>query len=182
MTPAGSHGHNRRRMEVPMPTKKLREFLDSQGIPYMTISHAVAYTAKEIAALTHISNKELAKTVVIKIDSELAMAVLPASYEVDLSSLRAATGARSVSLAKESEFKDRFPECEIGAMPPFGNLYGMAVYVDENLTKDEDIAFNAGSHNELIQVSYADFERLVKPTVLKFSVLPDMESMGAWHL
>ena len=165
-----------------MPAKKLLEFLDSQGIPYMTISHAVAYTAKEIAALTHISNKELAKTVIVKIDSTLAMAVLPATYEVDLSSLRAATGARSVTLAKESEFRERFPECEIGAMPPFGNLYGMTVYVDESLTKDKDIAFNAGSHNELIQVSYADFERLVKPTVLKFSELPDMESMGAWHL
>jgi Ala-tRNA(Pro) deacylase len=119
-----------------MPAKKLREFLNSQNIPYMTISHAVAYTAKEIAALTHISNKELAKTVIVKIDSALAMAVLPASYDIDLSSLRVATGARSVSLAKESEFKDRFPECEIGAMPPFGNLYGMAVYVDESLTKD----------------------------------------------
>jgi Ala-tRNA(Pro) deacylase len=165
-----------------MPAKKLREFLNSQNIPYMTISHAVAYTAKEIAALTHISNKELAKTVIVKIDSTLAMAVLPASYDVDLSSLRVATGARSVSLAKESEFKDRFPECEIGAMPPFGNLYGMAVYVDESLTKDKDIAFNAGSHNELLQVCYADFERLVKPTVLKFSGLPDMESMGVWHL
>jgi len=165
-----------------MPAKKLREFLDSQGISYMTISHAVAYTAKEIAALTHISNKELAKTVIVKIDSTLAMAVVPASYEVDLSSLRVATGARSVSLAKESEFRDRFPECEIGAMPPFGNLYGMAVYVDESLTKDKDIAFNAGSHNELLQVCYADFARLVKPTVLKFSELPDMESMGAWHL
>lgn len=107
------------------------------------------------------------------------MAVLPASYDVDISSLRAATDARSVSLAKESEFKDRFPECEIGAMPPFGNLYEMAVYVDESLTKDKDIAFNAGSHNELIQVSYADFERLVKPTVLKFSELPDVASTGA---
>ena len=148
----------------------------------MTISHAVAYTAREIAALTHISNKELAKTVMVKIDSELVMAVLPASYDVDLSSLRTATGARSVSLAKEAEFKDRFPECEIGAMPPFGNLYGMPVYVDESLTKDKDIAFNAGSHNELLQVCYADFERLVKPTVLKFSELPDMESIGAWHL
>ncbi len=165
-----------------MPAKKLREFLESQGVPYVTISHAVAYTAKEIAALTHISNRELAKTVIVKIDSDLAMAVLPASYEVDLSSLRAAIGARGVSLAKESEFKDRFPECEIGAMPPFGNLYGMAVYVDESLTKDKDIAFNAGSHNELIQVFYSDFERLVKPTVLKFSELPDMESIGAWHL
>jgi len=165
-----------------MPAKKLLEFLDSEGIAYTTISHAVAYTAKEIAALTHISNKELAKTVIVKIDSTLAMAVLPAAYEVDLSSLRAATGARSVTLAKESEFRERFPECEIGAMLPFGNLYGMTVYVDESLTKDKDIAFNAGSHNELIQVSYADFERLVKPTVLKFSELPDMESMGAWHL
>ncbi|MGB9073237.1 MAG: YbaK/EbsC family protein [Terriglobales bacterium] len=165
-----------------MPTRKLREFLDGQGIPYAATSHAVAYTAKEIAALTHVSSKELAKTVIVKIDSALAMAVLPASYEVDLSLLRVATGARTVSLAKETEFKDRFPECEIGAMPPFGNLYGMAVYVDESLTKDKDIAFNAGSHNELLQVSYADFERLVRPTVLKFSGLPDVESLGAWHL
>ena len=165
-----------------MPAKRLREFLDGQGIPYVAISHPVAYTTREIAALTHISNKELAKTVIVKIDSELAMAVLPASYEVDLSLLRAATGARGVSLAKESEFKDRFPECEIGAMPPFGNLYGMAVYVEESLTKDKDIAFNAGSHHELLQVSYADFERLVNPKVLKFSGLPDVGSLGAWHL
>jgi len=165
-----------------VPTKKLKEFLDQQGTKYVTMSHPVAYTAQEIAALTHISNKELAKAVIVKIDSALAMAVLPASYGVDLSLLRAATGARTVSLAKEAEFKDRFPECEIGAMLPFGNLYGMAVYVDESLTKDKDIAFNAGSHSELLQVSYADFERLVMPTVLKFSGLPDVESLGAWHL
>src|SRR5262249_29284499 len=169
-------------MEVARPTKKLREFLDHEGVPYVASSHPVAYTAKEIATLTHISNKELAKTVIVKIDSALAMAVLPASYEVDLSLLRAATRARSVSLAKEAEFKDRFPECEIGAMPPFGNLYGMAVYVDESFTKAKDIAFNAGSHIELLQVSYADFERLVKPKILKFSGLPDVGSLGAWHL
>ncbi len=165
-----------------MPIKKLREFLDGQAIKYVTISHPVAYTAQEIAALTHISKKEMAKTVIVKIDGALAMAVLPASYEVDLSLLRAAAGARTISLAKEIEFKDQFPECEIGAMPPFGNLYGMAVYVDESLAKDKDIAFNAGSHNELLQVSYADFERLVKPTVLKFAGLPDVDSLGAWHL
>jgi Ala-tRNA(Pro) deacylase len=165
-----------------MPTKKLREFLNSQNVPYMTVAHSVAYTAKEIAALTHISNKELAKTVIVRIDGAMAMAVLPASYDVDLVALRAAIGAKSVTLAKESEFKDRFPECDIGAMPPFGNLYGMAVYVDESLTKDKDIAFNAGTHEELLQVSYADFARLVNPTVLKFSELPDLESMGAWHL
>ena len=119
---------------------------------------------------------------IVKIDSALAMAVLPASYEVDLSLLRAATGARRVSLAKEAEFKDQFPECEIGAMPPFGNLYGMTVYVDESLTKDKDIAFNAGSHYELLQVDYADFDRLVKPRVVSFAGLQNVESVGAWHL
>ena len=165
-----------------MPAKRLREFLDSYNIAYMTMPHAVAYTAKEIAALTHISNKELAKTVIVKIDGTMAMAVLPASYDVDLSALRGGTGAKSVILARESEFRDRFPECDIGAMPPFGNLYGMAVYVDESLTKDKDIAFNAGTHEELLQVSYADFARLVNPTVFRFSELPDLESMGAWHL
>jgi len=165
-----------------MPAKKLREFLNSQNVAYVTVPHSVAYTAKEIAALTHISIKELAKTVIVRIDGTMAMAVLPASYDVDLGALRAAIGAKSVTLAKESEFKDRFPECDIGAMPPFGNLYGMAVYVDESLTKDKDIAFNAGTHEELLQVSYADFARLIKPTVLRFSELPDVESMGAWHL
>jgi len=165
-----------------MPAEKLREFLDHQGIKYRAIPHQVAYTSRQTATVTHVPNKELAKTVIVKIDGVLAMAVLPASYAVDLSLLKAAIGARSVSLAKESEFKDRFPECEIGAMPPFGNLYGMAVYVDESLTKDKDIAFNAGSHYELLQISYADFEQLVKPTVLSFSGLADVESIGAWHL
>ena len=165
-----------------MPTKKLREFLDSQGIKYMAIPHQVAYTARQTAAVTHIPNKELAKTVIVKIDGLLAMAVLPASNEVDLSLLRAAIGANNVSLAKETEFKDQFPECEIGAMPPFGNLYGMTVYVDESLTKDTNIAFNAGSHYELLQVAYADFERLVKPRVVSFAALRAVESVGAWHL
>ncbi|HTT21308.1 MAG TPA: YbaK/EbsC family protein [Candidatus Sulfotelmatobacter sp.] len=165
-----------------MPAKRLRAFLDTHNVAYLTMPHAVAYTAKEIAALTHISNKELAKTVIVKIDGTMAMAVLPSSYDVDLSALRGGTGARSVTLAKESEFKGQFPECDIGAMPPFGNLYGMAVYVDESLTKDKDTAFNAGTHDELPQVSYTDFARLVTPTVLKFAELPDLESMGAWHL
>ena len=165
-----------------MPTKRLREFLDNQGIKYVAIPHQVAYTAQQTAALTHLSRKELAKTVIVKIDGSLAMAVLPASHEVDLSLLRVAIGANNVSLAKETEFKDRFPECEIGAMPPFGNLYGMAVYVDESLTRDKDIAFNAGSHYELLQVAYTDFERLVKPKVVSFAGLRDLESVGAWHL
>jgi Ala-tRNA(Pro) deacylase len=153
-----------------MPARKLKEYLDSQNVTYESIPHSTVYTAQGIAALTHIPGRELAKSVMVKIDDALAMAVLPASSHADLSLLKEGTGAETIGLAHESEFKDRFPDCEIGAMPPFGNLYGIPVFVDEGLTKDEEIAFNAGSHNELIRVSYADFERLVKPTVLKFSI------------
>ena len=151
-----------------MPVQKLKEFLDSQNIKYVAISHSKAYTAQGIAALTHISGKELAKTVIMKIDDALAMAVLPASYNVDLSLLKAATGAKTVALAGETEFKDQFPGCETGAMPPFGNLYGMPVFADESLARDK-IALNAGTHSELIRLSWEDFVRLVKPRVLKFS-------------
>jgi Ala-tRNA(Pro) deacylase len=165
-----------------MAMKKLREFLDSHNIQYVTIPHPVAYTAQGTAALAHVPSKELAKTVIVKIDGALAMAVLPASYEVNLSLLRAGSRAETLGLAKESEFKESFPDCEIGAMPPFGNLYGMAVFVDESLTEDREIVFNAGSHSELIRLSYQDFEKLVRPTVLKLSAPPDMELLGAWHL
>lgn len=152
-----------------MPLTKLREFLDSNKIAYVVISHSVAYTAQGIAALAHIPGKELAKTVMVKLDGELAMAVLPASALVDLPKLRAAAGAGAIALASEAEFRDRFPDCETGAMPPFGNLYGMAVFVDAKLAQDKEIAFNAGSHRELMRLAYADFERLVKPTVVSFA-------------
>lgn len=151
-----------------MPLTKLREFLDNYNVPYVVISHSVAYTAQGIAALAHIPGKELAKTVIIKLDNELAMAVLPASYLVDTVMLRA-TGARTVEIATEREFKDRFPDCEVGAMPPFGNLYGMRVFVDTSLTKDKEIAFNAGSHRELVRMAFQDFVRLVEPKILPFA-------------
>jgi Ala-tRNA(Pro) deacylase len=153
-----------------MPAKKLKEFLDSHNVKYQSIIHSTAYTAQEIAALVHIKGQELAKTVIAKVDDKMAMAVLPASRQVDLSSLRAAAGARSVVLAIEAEFRGRFPECETGAMPPFGNLFGMTVFADESLTRDKEIAFNAGTHNELIRLSYTDFARLVEPKVAKFSI------------
>ena len=98
------------------------------------------------------------------------MSVLPASAKVDFELLKKATGSGKVEIASEKEFKDMFPECEVGAMPPFGNLYGMDVFVAESLTEDEDISFNAGSHRELVKMAYKDFERLVKPKVTKFSV------------
>ncbi len=152
-----------------MPVKKLTEFLDSQKVKYVTTSHSAAYTAQEIAASAHISGYQLAKAVMVKLDDGVAMAVVPASYKVDLDRLKNAAGAKRVSLASEQEFRGMFPECELGAMPPFGNLYGVDVFVDQSLTKDEEIAFNAGSHTELIKMSYKDFERLAKPRVAKFA-------------
>jgi len=151
-----------------MPFNHLRRYLDENHVRYVVISHSKAYTAQGIAAVAHISGKELAKTVILKLDGALAMAVLPASYQIDLRALKKATGVNSAELASEHEFKQHFPDCETGAMPPFGNLYSMPVYVDETLTEDEEIAFNAGSHLELIRLAYADFERLVKPLALRF--------------
>jgi Ala-tRNA(Pro) deacylase len=152
-----------------MPITKLREFLDGHKVKYVVISHSPAYTAQQVAASAHIPGKELAKTVMVKVDGALAMAVLPASNQVDLGGLKKAAGASKVELATEAEFKDAFPECEIGAMPPFGNLYGMNVFVTPALTQDEEIAFNAGSHTELIRLAYQDFQKLVKPQVAEFT-------------
>ena len=155
-----------------MPAQKLKEFLDSQQVKYVTISHSAAFTAQEIASLAHIRGRELAKTVIVKVDGKMAMAVLPASHKVDTALLKTVAGAAAVELATELEFKSLFPDCEAGAMPPFGNLYGLQVFVEESLAKDEEIAFNAGSHSELVRLSYKDFERLVLPTVAKFSLRP----------
>ena len=151
-----------------MPIKKLKEMLDKEGVKYVVISHSTAYTAQEIAASAHIAGKKLAKTVIVKIDGKLAMAVLPASYQVAFDRLKEATGSSKIKLASEQEFIDTFPDCEVGAMPPFGNLYEMEVFVAKSLAEDEEIAFNAGSHNELVKLGYRDFERLVKPKVLEF--------------
>lgn len=154
-----------------MPLSRLKEFLDSHKIQYIVISHSVAYTANGIAALTHIPGKELAKTVIVKIDNLIAMAVVSASQHVDLAALRAATGARNVELATESEFRNKFPDCETGAMPPFGNLYGIDVYTDESLARDKEIAFNAGSHRELVRLAWDDFKTLVRPKMLKLAAI-----------
>jgi Ala-tRNA(Pro) deacylase len=152
-----------------MPIKKLKEFLDQNKIKYETITHSTAYTAQEIASLTHIKGMELAKTVIVKIDGELAMAVLPASYQVDLALLRAASSAKKVELATEAEFRSCFPECETGAMPPFGLLYGMSVFADESLLSDKKIAFNAGSHHELIRLALDDYLSVVRPKVVSIA-------------
>ena len=120
-----------------MPLSRLRSFLDSHNIKYMVVSHSLAYTAQGVAALAHVSGKKLAKTVIVKLDGILAMAVIPASDHVDLDRVRALTGAQRVELATEREFKDAFPDCETGAMPPFSLLYDMPEYVDASLAAQE---------------------------------------------
>ncbi len=154
-----------------MPINRLKQFLDEHNIKYVVISHSVAYTAQGIAALAHIPGKELAKTVIVKCDGLFAMAVVPASRQVDLTLLQAAAHANSVELAPEMEFKNKFPDCETGAMPPFGNLYEMPVFADAALAKDEEIAFNAGSHRELVRLARADFEKLVHPVVVPLALI-----------
>jgi Ala-tRNA(Pro) deacylase len=152
-----------------MLAKSLREYLDGQHVPYTTISHRPNYTAQGTAASTHISGKDLAKTVMVKLDGKMVMAVVPAAYHVNFHLLKEATGATDIKLAREDEFRDLFPDVEVGAMPPFGNLYGLDVYVAESLAEDEVIAFNAGTHTDLVKMAFATFARLVKPKILRFS-------------
>jgi len=156
-----------------MPIRKLIEFLDGQKIKYTMIRHSKAYTAQEVAASAHIPGKAMAKTVIVKIDGKFAMAVLPASYTANFDLLKRTVGADNVELATESEFKDIFPDCDIGAMPPFGNLYGLDVYVAEKMAEDDEIAFNACSHTELIKMSFQDYINLVKPKIIKFAYTYD---------
>lgn len=152
-----------------MPLPKLKEFLDSENVKYVVISHSPAYTSAEIAELSHIPGRELAKTVMVKVDGVLAMTVVSSSQHVDLSLVKDVTFAKAVDLATEDEFKRSFPDCEVGAMPPFGNLYGMPVFADERLAGNKEIAFNAGSHRELVRIAWKDYERLVQPRLLRIA-------------
>ena len=152
-----------------MPIQKLKKFLDDNGIKYVSVQHSAAYTAQEVAALAHIPGELMAKTVMVKIDGKMAMAVVPASHQIDFDRLREVAGTESAELASEDEFKDLFPACDVGAMPPFGNLYDMPVFCSNALSEDLEIAFSAGSHSELIRLSYADYEQLVQPQIASFS-------------
>jgi Ala-tRNA(Pro) deacylase len=144
---------------------KLREFLDKNGVKYQVLSHPQAFTAQEVAAAQHVPGRELAKVVMLRSGADFFMAVLPAPYKVDLARAKSIVGRTGLVLASEQEFTGLFPDCEPGAMPPFGNLYGISVYADMALAKDEEIVFNAGTHTQTVRMKYADFERLVKPKV-----------------
>mgnify|MGYP005848269869 CR=1 FL=1 len=152
--------------------EQLEAYLRENRVPFNTQHHPLVYTAQEVAASEHISGRLVAKTVFVLADGKLVMAVLPAHHVLDLASLKSALGAKDVRLAEEAEFAAAVPNCEVGAVPPFGNLYGMPVYVDRPLTLDEVIVFRAGSHTETMSVKYEDYARLVQPKVAPLGRLP----------
>lgn len=149
-----------------MLSPRLHHFLDERHAPYTTLTHPRTITAQQTADAAHVRNRDFAKTVMLKVDGELSMLVMPAAYRADLTRLSRALGGRGVELASEAEFKDVFSDCEVGAMPPFGHLYGMPVYVDSRLTGEAEIAFNAGSHTDVVRMPYTEFERLAEPELL----------------
>lgn len=150
---------------------RLREFLDQNNVQYTHTVHSLAYTAREVAAAEHIPARELAKTLVFLSEQGYGMAVLPGDSVADLEQLRLELGLTRLRLATEAELGELFPNVELGAMPPFGNLWNLPVYVDSRLAGEDMIAFNAGTHRDVIHMHYADFERLVQPSVIAFSRL-----------
>ncbi|MFO7609161.1 MAG: YbaK/EbsC family protein [Candidatus Krumholzibacteriia bacterium] len=163
-----------------MPSEKLLENLRAHGVDYAYHEHPKAYAAEDVAHKAGVPEREFAKTVLVKLDGLLAMAVLPAAFKVNFNLLREAAGARTVSLALEREFAWRFPDCAPGAMPPFGNLYDLPVYVDASLAEATTIAFNAGTHREIITMAWDDFETLVEPQLARFAYQPLKQERFAW--
>ena len=161
-----------------MPCEKLLEYLDLSGVDYELVHHPEAYAARDVAFKAGVSGQEFAKTVLVKLDGLMAMAVVPAEHKINFTMLRDVAGAETIALALEDEFEARFPDCDLGAMPPFGNLYDLAVYVSDQLTDADSITFNAGTHTEAITMAYADFAELVAPTLGSFTFRPMMEFKG----
>ena len=147
----------------------LREFLETNKAPYSVHSHPQAFTAQEIAALEHVAGRRLAKVVMVKAGDQLIMLVIPADHRIDFERIKALLG-RDVRLATEVEFRDAFPGCEVGAMPPFGNLFGIPAYVDRLLEQEDEIVFNAGTHTLTAKLAFHDFVRLTGPRIAELSV------------
>ncbi len=148
---------------------RLIEFLNQSKVRYEVLHHPEAFTAQELAAIEHVKGRSHAKVVMVKTGVELSMAVLPADHRIDLGKLGKVTGGQTV-LAGEGEFGALFPDCAVGTMPPFGELYGVATYLDRSLAGVERIVFEAGTHSDAVKIRYADYERLAKPTVAEFAV------------
>jgi len=143
--------------------ERLKNYLDSNGVKYVTIIHSTAFTSQEIAASVHIKGKEFAKCVIVKSNGRFFMLVIPADHKVNFEKAKGALNVENLSLATEEEFRQLFPDCETGAMPPFGNLYDVPVYADEKLRANDEISFNAGTHNDVVKMKMSDYVRLVNP-------------------
>jgi Ala-tRNA(Pro) deacylase len=153
-----------------MPAQKLKQMLDQHNIRYIGINHSPAYTARQTAESTFVPRREFAKTIIVDLDSEKVMAVVPTSHHVDLEALRNLAHANEARLATEDEFKALFPDCEVGAMPPFGSLYDTRVFVDEMVTEVDDLCFNAGSHEQILRMECADYLKLEQPVIGVFAI------------
>jgi Ala-tRNA(Pro) deacylase len=158
--------------------EKLEAYLRENAVPYEIQHHPVAYTAQRVADSEHLSGKLLGKVVLVVADEKLAMLVLAAPDRLDWAKVAEAVGADEIRLAHESEFAKTFPDCEVGAMPPFGNLYGLPVYVDQELAARETVYFQAGAHDETFSVRYSDFARLANPYVVSLTNLPPREALA----
>lgn len=156
-------------------TQRLKEFLDQQGVGYEILRHDPAFTAQQLAASMHVPGRQFVKVVVVKLDGTPALAVMPAPLRINFKQLAAAAGAKKCSLASESEFQQLFPDCALGAMPPFGGLYKLQTFGEQSLTADREIVFNAGTHEEAVRMSYADFARLSNARLVKFGEAPPAE-------
>ena len=163
-----------------MPCEKLLEYLDENGIDFDFLEHPQVYGAEDVARAVGFPRRAFAKTVLVKLDGLMATAVVPASFKINFNLLRDASGADTISLALEEEFAARFPDCELGAMPPFGNLYGMEVYADGGLAESPTIAFNAGTHREVVTMAWDDFEELVAPRMARFAYQALHEERVSW--
>ena len=154
-----------------MPAAKLKKLLDSRGVKYVSIQHSPAFTASEVAASAHVSGRGFIKSVIVKIDEELSMVGLPANRKIELSDLRDALLCEEVELAREDEFKQQFPDCEVGAMPPFGNLYGVRTLLALDLVAEPEITFNAGTHREVIKMPFVDYMEIAKPLIVELALV-----------
>lgn len=148
----------------------LAKYFEESGVSYQSFQQRSAYTAQEVAAAGHIPGRLVAKVVMVVIDGQMRMFALPAHRRLDFGKVKAAISAKEVRLATEAEFAAVFPECDVGAMPPFGNLYSIPVYVDRSLTEDPEIFFLAGTHEDTMKVNYQDYQRLVDPEVGDFVI------------
>ena len=149
--------------------ERMEKFLRENSVEFKVETHDQAFTMQEVAAALHVPGNQVAKVVIVCADKEKVMLVLPAPYRMNVDLVRDMVGANKVRLAKEEEFADLFPDCATGAMPPFGNLYGVPVYVDRSMAEEPDMVFRIGTHRETMKITYADFVRLAQPVVGDFS-------------